>query len=261
MIANTISEGSDWLNLNQGVLAVALFLITLLLGWFSGVFASLRRKPKLRIDIIEGPTFACTYGIGEKHEGYDAHRTGLALYLNVANVGSAPTSLEGVWVGYRWAISPISKLWWKYGLFRFWITHQTVALQDFQTELGGDNIKVYPFLTQRSVLSGESSDTFLEIGKSVNGVVYFEQSNSYGACFPYSINGRVNLKVIVIDVYGKKHRKRIDVPKVSLSEARKFNPSFGQTLTILRAGKEVFDLPTDQHGNLIPPEIDGPKAA
>lgn len=247
---------SAWLNGNQGVLAVGIFVTTLLFGWVTGIFASLRRKPKLKIEAIPGPTFVCTYGIGQRHEGFDAHRTGIALYLKIANIGSASTSLEDVWVGYRWSINPRSKLWWKYGLFRFWITHQTVALEDFQVDIGGDNTKIYPFLTQVSSLSSSNTDTFLEVGKSANGVVYFEQGDSFGGCFPFSVNNQVNFKIVILDVYGKKHRKRITVPKVKLAEARRYNPSFGMTLTLLNEGKDVFDLPTDQHGNLIPPTQD-----
>ena len=46
------------LNENQGVLAVVLFLGTLLLGWASGLFKALRNKPNLKIRVIEnGPSF------------------------------------------------------------------------------------------------------------------------------------------------------------------------------------------------------------
>ena len=255
MLETHLTIWLDWLNENQGTLSLSLFFATILFGWLSGIFAALRRKPKLSITSIEGPTFVCTYGTGYKHEGYDAHRTGIALYLSIANVGAASTSIEKISVGYRWAIIPFRKLWWKYGLFRFWVSDQTVALEDFQAELGEGNIKMYPFLTQRSVLSGESADTFLEVGKSTNGVVYFEQSDSFGGCFPVSIQHRVNLKVVVTDVYGKRHRKKLLVPKVNLEGARKYKPSFGSTLTKMRADKDVFDLPVDHNGNLIAPDL------
>jgi hypothetical protein len=249
------SDLTQWLNENQGVLAVSLFTVTILFGWLSGIFANLRSKPRLLLSTIEGPTFVCTFGISARTEHYDIHRTGIALYLRISNVGTAPTSIENISVGYRWAIHPSSKDWWKYGLFRFWLNDQTLAIADFQTPVGAENTKFYPFLCQTSVISGSSSDTFLEVGKSTNGVVYFEQNDSYGGCFPYSLNHKVSLKVVVTDVYGKKHRAKFDVPKVSLTEARKYNPRFGQTLMTIRSQNEIFDLPTDAHGNLIPPQI------
>ncbi len=254
MIGMNLSVIVSWLNANQGVLSLAVFTATIMFGWLSGIFASLRRKPKLRIESIDGPTFVCTFGTGNKHEGYDAHQTGIALYLRITNVGSAPTSIEHVAVGYRWAISKSSKLWWKYGLLRFWIDQQTVAISDFQAALGTESVKIFPFLTQANALSGRSSDTYLEVGKSTNGVVYFEQLESFGACFPVSINNSVNLKIIITDVYGKKHRTKIEVPKVNLAEARKYNPNFGQTLSTIHSQPDGFDLPTDHHGNLIPPD-------
>lgn len=253
MIGTNLSVIVGWLNANQGVLSLVIFTATIMFGWFSGIFASLGRKPKLRIEPIDGPTFVCTFGTGNQHEGYDSHQTGIALYLKITNVGSAPTSIEKVAVGYRWAINPSSKLWWKYGLLRFWIKQQTVAISDFQAAIGTEKLKIYPFLTQASTLLGRNTDTYLEVGKSTNGVVYFEQSESFGACFPVSINHLVSLKVIVTDVYGKKHCKKIDVPKVNLAEARKYNPNFGKTLSTIQSLEDGFDLPTDKHGNLIPP--------
>lgn len=248
-----ISEVITWLNSNQGVVSVALFLATILFGWATGIFATLRRKPKLEIKKNEGPTFVCTYGIGQEHEGYDAHRTGIALYLRVINIGSAPTNIEEISIGYRWAIIPFTKLWWKYGLFRFWIEDQTIALDDFQAALPDDRTLVYPFLVQSSSISGKSAETFLDVGKSTNGVVYFEQSDSFGGCFPKSKDYQVSLRVTVKDVYGKKHSKKIVVPKVDLAGARRFNPSFGLTRTMWQEGQEIFDLPTDEDGNLLPP--------
>lgn len=246
---------STWVNSNQGVLSVYLFLITLFLGWVSGLFGSLIRKPKIRIRTIEGPTFICTFGTGKKHEGYDVHRTGIALYLQIANIGSAPASIIDIEVGYRWAIIPFKKLWWKYGLFRFWLRKQSVSLQDFQVELGNGYSKAYPFLIQRSHLSGDSAETHLDVGKSTSGVVYFEQCDSFGACFPVACKYQVKLKVRLTDSFGKPHSAILVVPRVTLADARIYNPSFGLTLSTLRSEAEPIELPMDTNGNLIAPSI------
>lgn len=240
------------LNANEGVVAVTIFCVTLFMGWSSGIFTALRRKPRLRIRCIPGPSFVCTYGTGKKQGAFDVHRTGFALYLSIANVGSAPTSIDRVSLGYRWALLPFVPLWWRYTLQRFWLTDQTVALEDFQVEIG-DRLKVYPFLTQRSSLSGESARSFLEIGQATNGVVYFEQQDSWGACFPVSRYGIVRVKVRVTDVFGRSYDKIIELNRVGLADARKYNPSFAKTIMTLRGEEEPVDLPQDKHGNLVPP--------
>lgn len=243
-----------WLNANQGVVGVGLFLATILLGWLSGIFAALRHKPKFRISTIEGPTFVCTYGTGEKKDDFDVHRTGIALYLHISNVGSAAASIDNISVGYHWHIKPFGWLWWKYRIGWFWLHNQAVALEDFQVKIGEDT-KFYPFMTQRSSISGHTADAYLEVGRSTNGVVYFEQEDSFGACFPSADNGRVKMRVGITDSFGQRHMSTLSVPRVAIAEAQRFNPSFGLTFVRLRRGSAPLDLPVDAHGNLIPPTI------
>ncbi len=214
------------------------------------------RKPKFRISIIEGPTFSCTFGIGKKEGQYDVHRTGIALYLKVANTGSAPASIIGVEVGYNWAIMPFNKLWWKYGLFRYWLKNQSVCLDDFQVGIGEDHTKFFPFLTQFSIRSGLSAESHLDVGRSTNGIVYFEQSDSYGACFPFARNNKIKINIRVIDSYGNGHFSIVKIPRLLLDGARNYNPSFGLTLATLNSEAAPFDLPTDANGNLFPPMPD-----
>jgi hypothetical protein len=224
---------AKWLNDNQGVAGVGVFLVTLLLGWGSGIFSALRRRPKFRITFIRAPTFCCTFPTGSEKEGVALHRTGIAIYLSVANIGSAASSLESISVGYHWHLLRFSRLWLQYGIGWFWLHNQTIVVHDFQAKIG-ENIKVYPFLIQRSVLLSTDSSTFLEPGRSTNGVVYFEQSDSWGGCFPSPKNGRVSLKVSIRDVFGRAHKAKFEVPTVSMEEARKYNPSFGKTFAELR---------------------------
>lgn len=223
---------SKWLNDNQGVVGVAIFALTLALGWSSGIFSALRRKPKFKIQLINGPTFVCTFRTGKKYGELDVHRTGITLYLKIANVGAAASSIEQISVGYHWSVSHFSRAWFKYGMGWFWLHDQTAAIRDFQVTIGED-VKVYPFLTQRSTLLPTQASTYLEPGQSENGVVYFEQANSWGGCFPAVNAEGTRIKICLRDVFGKRHFARFMVPNVTLEQAQKYNPSFGTTLAEL----------------------------
>jgi len=159
-IIELFTNASTWSNENQGVLTVALFIVTIIFGWFSGVFSALRRKPKFKIETIPGPTFSCTYLTGNKHNEYDAHQTAIAIYLYISNVGAAPSNVHKIRIAYHWDLTPWSLIWLKNTIGWFWIEHQAVAITDFQARVG-DSIKVYPFLTQKNYLSLAKSETFL----------------------------------------------------------------------------------------------------
>lgn len=233
-ISDLYAEIAKWCNDNQGVLGVTLFLATLILGWASGIFSALRRRPKFKLRLIDGPTFCCTYKTGTIHKGFEVHRTGIALYLSIANVGSSAASIDGVSVGYHWFLRrSLSIDWLKNCVGWHWLTDQIISLSDFHVSIG-DRTKVYPFLTQINFSSPAKSNTYLEVGQSTNGVVYFEQSDSWGGCFPSVKNGRVHIKVRVRDTFGNQHVAKFLVPSVSLEGARKYNPDFGKTHAELR---------------------------
>jgi hypothetical protein len=240
LLSDFYAEASKWSNENEGVISVAIFAVTVVFGWVSGIFSALRRKPKFKLALIDGPTFCCTYQTGKKHGEFEVHRTAIALYLVVSNVGSAASSIENIALGYHWHVRPFTVQWLNYSLGWFWLTNQATALADFQAKIG-ENIKVYPFLTQRNFLSPTKSETYLEVGRSTNGVVYFEQSDSWGGCFPTTRKGRVRIKVRIQDVFGGSHTSRFIVPSVSIAEARKYSPAFGKTLAELRDEPLPFD--------------------
>lgn len=225
-------QASKWSNDNQGVVSIGIFVITMAFGWISGIFSSLRRKPKFRLSLIEGPTFCCTYPVGKTQGEYEVHRTGIALYLVVANTGSAASSIANVSVGYHWHLQRFSFLWLRYSIGWFWLNNQSVSLTDFQAKIG-ENIKVFPFLIQANYLAPLKAETFLEVGQSTNGIVYFEQADSWGGCFPSVKDGCVRIKVAVEDTFGNRHTAKFTIPSVPMEYARKYNPSFGTTLAEL----------------------------
>ncbi|WP_281804386.1 hypothetical protein [Methylocystis echinoides] len=233
-------DTAEWANSNQGVLSVIIFLVSMFLGWVSGIFSALIMKPKFKIDLIEGPTFCCTFPIGLRHFENEVHRTGFVLYLKISNIGFSPSSICDISIAYHWSLKPFSLLWLRYSIGWFWLHRQSVSIHDFQVEIG-ENIKFYPFLTQRSVVSGKEQSTYLKVGQEINGVVYFEQEDSWGGCFPAVKGGKVAIKVQVRDAFGRKYSRKCFIPPLSLEEARKFNPSFGTTHAKLRNQKLPFD--------------------
>jgi hypothetical protein len=221
-----------WLNDNQGVVAVGLFMVALIFGWGSGLFRTMRHRPRFSISLVEGPTLCCIFAPGRKYDGRPTHRTAISLYLSVTNTGSAPSSLCGIAVGYRMPFRPLTVLWLRKRILRHWIKQPAVALADFQVDIG-ENKKVYPFLLQRSFFTGEK-DTYLEIGKQGIGVVYFEEEEAWGGYFPLSRRQQVVVKIRLRDAFGGTHTTRKTVPLVSLEQARRFCPQFGQSFEALR---------------------------
>lgn len=223
---------AKWLNDNQGVLGLGVFMSTLILGWFSGIFAALRRKPKFKLELLDGPTFCCTFPTGGLKENFPLHRTGFALYLSIANIGSAASSIKNISIGYHWHVNMLSIAGIKYRFGWFWLRHQTPAIHDFQAKIG-ENIKLYPFLMQASAIASTGSSTYFEPGMATNGVIYFEQPNSWGGCHPSPQKRGVRIKIAIRDVFGKAHTAKFWIQPVTLDDARKYNPSFGITYSEL----------------------------
>ena len=252
-IEQQLAEIALILNENQGVLTLSIFIITILLGWISGVFKALRSQPELKIETLLGPTFVCVFGTGNKHGIYDTHQTAIALYLRVSNVGVTATSISNLRVGYHWAISPFSFLnWIRYRVGWDYLPNPVISLADFQVSIG-KNLKTYPFLLQKSSVTGDLAESFLEPGRSKNGVVYFEQSESWGSCFPVSQNFKTKIKIVILDTFGNQYRLKTKVDRVKLSYARTYNTKFGTTFSELHGKTEPIELLTDSHGNLLPP--------
>ncbi|WP_263834228.1 hypothetical protein [Salinibacter sp.] len=228
MLENVI----EWANANSGFVTILVFVATVVLGWLSGIFQALRNRPQFEIEKIEGPNFYSVHHTGRKHNGYSAHRTAIALYLSITNVGSAPSAIKSVSVAFRCDLRPFSWQWFQHTLLWHWLEHPTVALEDFKVEIG-EKAKVYPFLLQGTASTLTSSDTYLRVGKSVNGVVYFEHREAWGGFMPIEQNGKTKIKVRVEDAFGGSHSEVLEIPKVELSEARKWSSDFGRTYETL----------------------------
>jgi hypothetical protein len=233
---DTIKSCAKWANDNQGVVTVVIFAATILLGWVSGIFGALRHKPVFKISILDGPTFCSTFPIAEKYKGYDVHRTAIAVYLNIANIGSAPASIERIFLGYKWHLDRFSILWLRYRLFWFWLNYSVTSLEDFKYDFG-QHIKVYPFLLQVTSTVMKEPQAYLQVGQSVNGVVYFEQKESWGGCFPSPKNGTTKVKLKIKDSFGGSHTKKTTIPVVLIEEARKYCGSFGMTFETLKTSQ------------------------
>lgn len=210
-----------WANNNSGFLGLLVFLVTVVLGWVSGVFSALRRKPKLAIEILEGPTFCASFDTGRSYKGNLTHRTAISAYIAITNLGSAPTDVKSVQIAYK---SQLHKNPFKW----FWLTKNTVAKSDFIMPLG-DGLKAFPFLIQRNQTMECSNDTYLLEGKRCSGVVYFEQDESWGNCLPKINDNKMLIKVRIIDVFGSSYSTKGIINKVTLSAAKRVCEKFGET--------------------------------
>lgn len=220
----------EWFNANSGFVSILIFITTLILGWITGIFQSLRRRPKFKIKVIPGPTMCSTFHTGNKFNDYDAHRTAISLYLKISNIGNSASDIDRVEIGYHWNLNKKNWLWVKYGLGWFWLKRPTVAIEDFHTRIDKDNMKYYPFLMQRSIITNQNPELYLEVGKSTMGIVYFEQDESWGASSPLVEKGHVKIKIKLYDVFLKAYTTIVTIPIVELDKAKEYTQYFGETL-------------------------------
>lgn len=215
-----------WTNENSGFLSLILFVLTLLIAWLSGLFQFLTKKPKLKIKVIEQCTFGTTLDLKREHAGYPVTKTAFAIYLEITNIGNAPTSIGKIKLGYiKSDFTP------KFLSRRNWI-NEVIAKDDFNITFGdSEKVKVYPFLKQRNSKYQNDIDTYLPIGRTTNGIVYFEQMEAYGSWMPrLNKDGHTtNLKIKVEDSFDNSHTKTFNLKLVEADTAFKFNPFFGQT--------------------------------
>jgi hypothetical protein len=224
----TLQEITKWLNDNQGLLTLILFFASLVLGWVSGIFRALIKKPKFKIRVVPKMTFCTVYLTGEKYtppnQGtYDVHKTAFVVYLEITNVGSAPSNLGKTKIGYY---KDDGKSTWFQK--RLWIMESNV-LADFAIPTGdGQSIRI-PHLRYSNPQFDQTYNGFLEVGQSIIGAAYFEQLSSWGNNYPREKNGMVKIQVCVKDAFNNSYSKNATVPIKSLNEMLRYNPRFGFT--------------------------------
>ena len=211
-----------WSNDNSGFITMVIFATTLLLGWLSGIFRFLMHRPKLKIQLIKGPSFCASYDAEEIEPAKGAHRTAISLYLKVTNIGSAGTGIGDISVGYESRAFKNPFKW-------YWLRYETICLSDFVVPLGKD-FKVVPFLKQKNQIIANHPPSYLRPGESTNGIVYFEQEASYGMYYPKDSNFSVKIKILVKDSFGHKYYARSAIPKVTLDAAQKWCEKYGLTI-------------------------------
>lgn len=219
----------NWLNSNEGFVDFLIFICTLFLGWVTGIFQALAKRPKFKIRVIPKMTFGTVYETGEKYtpQGlgtYDVHKTAFVLYLEIVNIGSAPSNIGLTEIGYY---KDDGKSTWLQK--RMWIK-ETNILDRFSIPTGDGQELRLPFLKQRDPEIENEKNSFLEVGQSIIGTNYFEQTSSWGNHYP-RINDKLltEIKVRVFDSFGNNYTTKANVPIKSLEVIQRYNSKFGFT--------------------------------
>lgn len=216
-----------WSNENSGFISIVLFVFTFLIAWISGLFKALRNNAEFKIELIDQCSFCCVFDLNQTYENLPVHKTAFVVYLKITNIGRASSSLGKIKLGYL-------KSDFTHRLFskRNWVK-ELIAKEDFKASFtDSEIIKVYPFLKQRNQLYANDSDTFLQVGKQINGIAYFEENEAFGSWMPRQNENTktTNVKIVIYDAFGKTHSKNFDLKFIEPSEAFKHNNYFGQTL-------------------------------
>lgn len=218
-----MTDPVKWLNDNQGLLAVILFIagITITLCLFLKRKLSGSNCPDLQVELIEYPKLCSSFTVDHDDSGIEIHRTAFLVYLNLTNIGPTPIQVSTVNLGYRSAASLDPDEY-------RWLSRETVMLSDFVQDFESGEMKVFPFLKQQNTLIQRDPKTYLMQNEQSNGLVYFEQERSSGNDYP-SMDEDCNVGVIVRvnDSLGNSWSVESLVPKVRIEAIREANPKFG----------------------------------
>ena len=235
-----MDEIIKWTNENSGFLSLLLFLTTFIYGWFSGIFQSLSKKPKLKIRFLEKASFFSFYYTGEKwynkklNEEFELHKTGFSVYMSIANIGNKPTSIDKISLGYE--KSSIKRKWFKKDII--WL-YQWHSIDDFIMNYE-DSSLVIRNLRIRNKSYNDSPNDNLGIGESVVGVAYFEQETAWGNLNPrQNKNGEIEIIIKISDVYGKSYKFKTKLKLLPIEKAREFNKHFGNVEKVMKTNKSA----------------------
>lgn len=233
-------------NANEGFGALIIFILTLIFGWVTGIFNAIVKKPKLKVRFMEKMTFYSFFGTGESfhheqlNEKFDYHKTAFAVYMSIANIGNAPTSIDKIYLGYT-KNTPNTKIFNKTEWLAQWHTLTEFRIKLNLGEENNDKSLFIPSLKLRNDKS--NSDDFLEVGKYVSGVAYFEQAAAWGSLNPKPINNKEDVKITIkiIDIYGRKYFFKTVLKKIPIEKAIEYNPNFGMIEDFLRENPHTKD--------------------
>jgi hypothetical protein len=243
-----IEEIQNWLNDNTGVVSVFLFLGTILVGWLTGFFKALIRRPRFKIRVIPKMTLGCVFNTGRQYtppmQGtYDLTKTAFVIYLEIINAGTTASNLGKIRIGYNRNNG-------KRAIFqkRLWIYEYNI-LDTFSIPSGDGQSLLIPHLRQVTPELNKSYNGYIEVGNSLIGAAYFEQPVSWGNHTPrFDENGFTDIKIIVEDAFKNKYRKRAKVKMIPIQDALTYNPKFGMTEHFLE--REIFDFDSkEEQGN------------
>ncbi len=236
----TLTDIQEWLNSNTGVLSLILFIGAIFIGWISGFFKSIIKKPKFKIRIIPKMTFGAVFYTGRQYtppmQGtYDIHKTAFVLYLEITNTGTADSNLGKIKIGYYRNNGKRS-----FFQKRLWIYEHNI-LDVFYIPSGDGQSLIIPHMRQATPELNKSYDGFIEVGNSLIGAAYFEQSASWGNQSPrVGDDNHAKIKIVVKDVFNNRFTKKVKIPMIPIQEAFNYNHKFGMTEHYLE--RDLFDL-------------------
>ena len=230
----------SWLNNNVGFLNLILFFTSLFLGWISGLFRSILKRPKFEIRVIPKMTFGSVFYTGQQYTPpgfgtYQLHKTAFVLYLEITNIGSANSKLGKIKIGFH--KDDGKRTWFKK---RLWLV-ETNVLANFGIPTAEGEIIGIPHLRQSNPQIDQKYDGFLEVGNSIIGAAYFEFNSAWGNFYPrLNEKGETEIKIKVKDAFKNKYTKKVNVPIIHIEDALKYNPRFALTEHLLN--KEYEDV-------------------
>lgn len=214
----------DLANDNPSVVSILIFILTLLIGWSTGIFRALMNKPKLKATIIDKCTFYAINYIDKEVDGMPVYHFAFCIYLRVNNIGYAPTDIVDARLQYQ--RNDYNK---KRKRGKNWIKG-LLNKGNFELDMGHGKVARIPYLKQKDPVLGQS-DTYLEVGKSTNGILYFEEEQSYGNFYPRPNNDKKSTDVVIelIDSFGEKYKSKHTIQQITYKDALSINEFFAKT--------------------------------
>lgn len=226
----------DWTNNNSGFLALLIFLVTIVTGWFCGFFKSIIKVPRLKIRFIDKMTFYSFYYTGETwfnkelNTNFKMHKTGFVFYMSIANIGNKPTAIDKIWIGYY--KNNLKKKRLRKDIH--WLA-QWHPIENFIFPMKDESAIIVNNIRVKNNIYDNNSDDDLGVGKSLVGVANFEQQSAWGNLNPVQKeDGEIDVVIKIRDVYNRIYKFKTQLRQLPIEKAREFNPHFGNTEEIFK---------------------------